>query len=183
MPWSQDQAVRALEFAAEAHGDQEVPGKPYSYVVHLASAAMEVMAAVSFSPHLNADLAIQCALLHDVLEDTDTPESVLLAEFGPSVISGVRALTKNKKLPAAERMRDSLRRILEESPEIGMVKLADRISNLAEPPEHWFEDKIAAYLEEALVIYHSLKHCSDFLSARLKEKIEAYKAYIEDEPQ
>jgi (p)ppGpp synthase/HD superfamily hydrolase len=64
MPWSPDQAARALELAAE---------KPYSYVVHLASAAMEVMAAVSFSPHLNADLAIQCALLHDVLEDTDTP--------------------------------------------------------------------------------------------------------------
>ena len=40
MPWSQDRAARALEFAAEAHGDQRVPGKSYSYVVHLAGVAM-----------------------------------------------------------------------------------------------------------------------------------------------
>jgi (p)ppGpp synthase/HD superfamily hydrolase len=176
MSWSQDQAARALEFAAGAHGNQRVPGKPYSYVVHLASVAVEIMAAIIFSPHLDADLAIQCALLHDVLEDTDTPESVLLAEFGPSVTQGVRALTKNKKFPAAERMRDSLRRILAEPPEIGMVKLADRISNLTEPPAHWLQDKIAAYHKEAVVIHHSLKQCSEFLSVRLMERIEAYKA-------
>lgn len=115
-----------------------MPGQTYSYEVHLAGVAMEVLAA----------LAVQCAL------------------------------TKNKALPPAERMSDSLRRILEEPVEIGMVKLADRICNLAGPPGHWTAAKIAAYREEAVVINHSLKHCSGFLAARLQEKIEAYKAYI-----
>jgi hypothetical protein len=83
-----------------------VPGQTYSYEVHLAGVAMEVLAAVSSDPRLDADLAVQCAL------------------------------TKNKALPPAERMSDSLRRILEEPVEIGMVKLADRICNLAGPPGH-----------------------------------------------
>jgi (p)ppGpp synthase/HD superfamily hydrolase len=181
MPWSQDKYTQALGFAAEAHGDQQVPGKPYSYVVHLASVSMEIMSVLAYTPHLNADLAIQCALLHDVLEDSDTSESVLKAEFGPEVAGGVRALAKNKKLPPSERLKDSLHRILGEPVEIGMVKMADRISNLAEPPEHWFEDKITDYLEEAKVIYHSLRHCNEILATRLKRKIEDYRTNLDDE--
>lgn len=64
----------------------------------------------------------------------------------------MRALTKQKALPAAERMKDSLRRILEEPVEIGMVKMADRISNLVQPPGHWTVQKIAAYRDESRLI-------------------------------
>jgi (p)ppGpp synthase/HD superfamily hydrolase len=47
----------------------------------------------------------------------------------------VAALTKNPAVgdkPA--QMRDSLERICQCSPEVWMVKLADRINNLREPP-------------------------------------------------
>ena len=64
-------------------------------------------------------------------------------------------------------------------PEIAMVKMADRICNLQEPPDHWFEDKIVEYYEEAKVIYQALKHVNPQLADRLKMKTDEYKKYFE----
>jgi len=118
MPWSQEQAVTALEFAAMAHGN----------------------------------LAIQCAFFHDVLEDTDATESAVEVAFGPLVLRGIRALTKNKALPPAERMKDSLR--------------------------HWTAERIAGYRDEAQLIHDSLKHCHEWLATRLLRKIEEYRKHL-----
>jgi (p)ppGpp synthase/HD superfamily hydrolase len=60
---------------------------------------------------------------------------------------------------------------------IKLVKLADRISNLAPPPYYWTKEKIRGYREEAIEIYTALHSASRFLAARLQEKIDAYKAY------
>jgi (p)ppGpp synthase/HD superfamily hydrolase len=106
MPWSQEQAVTALEFAAMAHGN----------------------------------LAIQCAFFHDVLEDTDATESAVEVAFGPLVLRGIRALTKNKALPPAERS--------------------------------------AGYRDEAQLIHDSLKHCHEWLTTRLLQKIEEYRKHL-----
>jgi hypothetical protein len=176
--WSQDKYTRAMEFAAYAHGDQRVPGRPFSYVVHLANVSMEVMAVLPESRGVRFDLALQCAILHDVLEDTPVGAEEIEAQFGPEVRAGVQALTKNKKLPRSERMKDSLRRILRQPVEIGLVKMADRISNLVEPPEDWLEDKVVEYYEEAVLILQNLGHCGALLADRLKERIDAYKRYL-----
>jgi (p)ppGpp synthase/HD superfamily hydrolase len=178
MNWSPDLYRKAINFAALAHVDQTVPGKPYCYLAHVATVAMEIMVAVSKSNYVDADLAAQCAILHDVLEDTDVTPVELENEFGLSVCKGVSALTKNTKLAKKDRMPDSIKRILMEPPEIGMVKMADRISNLQKPPDHWFEDKIAEYYEEAMVIYQSLRHLNSQLADRLKAKIDEYKKYF-----
>jgi (p)ppGpp synthase/HD superfamily hydrolase len=178
MLWSQDSYTRAMMFAADAHGDQRVPGRPYSYVVHLANVSMEVIAILPESKGVRSDLALQCAILHDVLEDTSVGAEEIEAEFGSEVSRGVQALTKNKKLPKPEQMKDSLRRILRQPVEIGLVKMADRISNLTEPPADWLEDKIIAYHEEAGLILQNLKHCSSLLADRLKQKIETYRRYF-----
>tara|TARA_B110000858_G_C17685327_1_gene418605 strand:- start:162 stop:383 length:222 start_codon:yes stop_codon:yes gene_type:complete len=55
-----------IAFAALKHGNQKMPtGLPY--VVHLSNVAMEVFMAHKKEPNFNIDLAIQLALLHDVL--------------------------------------------------------------------------------------------------------------------
>jgi (p)ppGpp synthase/HD superfamily hydrolase len=170
---------KAINFAALAHVDQTVPGKPYCYLTHIASVVVEIMAAISEIKYANADLAVQCAILHDVLEDTDVTTVELEKEFGLSVCKGVSALTKNRKIAKSKRILDSIERILMEPPEIGMVKMADRICNLQEPPDHWFEDKIVEYYEEATIIYQSLRHLNSQLADRLKIKIDEYKKYFE----
>lgn len=179
MKWSPDLYRKAIDFAALAHVDQAVPGKPYCYLAHIATVAMEIMAAISEIKYIDADLAIQCAILHDVLEDTDVTPEELENEFGLSIYKGVSALTKNRELAKRNRMLDSIERILMEPPEIAMVKMADRICNLQEPPDHWFEDKIVEYYEEAKVIYQALKHVNPQLADRLKMKTDEYKKYFE----
>jgi (p)ppGpp synthase/HD superfamily hydrolase len=171
----------AIEFAAGSHGQQRVPGTELTYVVHLASVAAEVLAAAAVEP-FDADFAVTCALLHDTLEDTGAAEEEIERRFGARVARGVRALSKDPRLPTkAEQMADSLARITHEPREVWIVKLADRISNLAAPPAYWTREKRSLYREEARQILATLGAASAHLAARLEAKIEAYGAYI-DEP-
>jgi (p)ppGpp synthase/HD superfamily hydrolase len=176
MRWSQDVYVRALHFAARAHGEQKTPtGMPY--VVHVASVAMEVIAALGCEDAetvCDGDLAVAAALLHDVVEDTRTTIDEVEAAFGAQVAAGVAALTKSKGLAKPDAMKDSLARILLQPREIAMVKLADRITNLAPPPPQWSAAKIASYRDEARLIHDELHGASAFLAERLARRIERY---------
>jgi len=177
MSW-QNKYQKAIHFAAEAHGDQKYPGKSYSYVVHLSLVAMEVTAAVTNAlargESLDADLAVQCAILHDTLEDTGIEYSKIEEIFGKKVADGVQALSKDKSLDRQERMADSLKRIKKQPREVWMVKMADRITNLQPPPTHWTAEKIAEYKKEALQIYREFRAADEFLARRLHDKIESY---------
>ncbi len=177
-PWSPDTYLRTYRFAAQAHHGQTVPGTQISYIMHLSFVSMEVIAALADAPERDGDLAVQCALLHDVVEDTQVTYVQVVAEFGEKVAFGVLALTKDAALDKPLQMPDSLRRIRQQPYEVWMVKLADRISNLAPPPYYWTKDKIARYREEALAIHAALHPASELLARRLLEKIEAYRAYL-----
>jgi (p)ppGpp synthase/HD superfamily hydrolase len=59
-----------------------------------------------------------------------------------------------------------------------MVKLADRILNMNEPPEHWDKAKRKEYQEEAKLILEILKAGSPYLAARLSDKIYTYNRYL-----
>ncbi len=176
--WSQDTYLRAYRFAAQAHLGQTVPGTQVSYIMHLSFVSMEVIAALPEHPERDGNLAVQCALLHDTIEDTQVTYAQVEAEFGAKVALGVLALTKDATLDKPLQMPDSLRRIQQQPYEVWMVKLADRISNLAPPPDYWTKDTIAWYREEALEIHAALHPASDLLARRLLGKIEAYRAYL-----
>lgn len=170
----QDAWIRAWHFAARAHREQMLPGHDLPYIVHIGAVAMEILVAHQQSAFERPNVAVQCALLHDILEDTTTSEAELIAAFGPEVVAGVRALTKDHSLPKQESMSDSLRRIQLQPREIWSVKLADRITNLAIPPSHWSADKVAAYRDEALVILNTLKSAHVDLATRLADRIAHY---------
>jgi len=125
-----DLYVALLRFAAERHRAQLVPGTDLPYLVHVTSVAAEVIAVLP-----DSDLALACAFLHDVLEDTckthDEREAVakdISERFGADVAAGVWALTKDDRLPKSDQMSDSLRRIREQPHAVWAVKLADRIT-------------------------------------------------------
>ena len=67
--WSQEKYIKALKFAAEAHNGQTVPGSDLPYIVHVTMVAMEVIAALAHEDGMDGDLVVQCALLHDAIED------------------------------------------------------------------------------------------------------------------
>lgn len=172
MSWDQDLFKQALDFAAVAHGEQKVPGKPYSYVVHLVKVATEVLCVADGS--FDVDLALQCALLHDSVEDAGVKPEALKARFGERVAAGVQALTKDEAVPREGRMADSLRRIRLQPREVWMVKLADRITNLEPAPAHWSAEKKEKYRAEAREIHDALAGGHAGLASRLREKIDAY---------
>ena len=173
--WNQEKYIKALRYAAEAHHGQKVPGSEMPYVIHVTMVAMEVIAALEHEDGLDGDLAVQCALLHDVIEDTGISYEKLAAEFGPEVADGVLALSKSSLLKSKqEKMADSLARIKQQHREVWMVKLADRITNLQPPPGNWSAEKIARYREEAEEILAALVDASRFLSERLRGKLQVY---------
>jgi (p)ppGpp synthase/HD superfamily hydrolase len=175
-PWSQDAFQQASWFAGRAHLGQTLPGSDVSYVLHLSQVSMEVMAALSRERFENGDLAVQCALLHDVIEDTAVTVDELAAEFSEAVVNGVLALTKNTQLAGGkpEWMRDSLARIREQPHEVWLVKLADRVTNLQVPPAYWTPEKIAYYRIEAQEIHAALGDASPYLGQRLHRSILRY---------
>jgi (p)ppGpp synthase/HD superfamily hydrolase len=177
--FSADRYVAALRFAATKHEGQRMTGSGLPYLVHVVAVAGEVLCVLPREPALDPDLAVGCALLHDTLEDTATTYSELVAMFGAPIADGVRALSKlDDSIPKAERMADSLRRIRLQPREVWVVKLADRITNLAPPPAGWSNDKRRAYRDEAIEIAGALAGASPALEARIRERIAAYSAFF-----
>lgn len=178
--WTSENYQKAIFFAGQAHAGQLFPGSQASYVVHLAEVAMEIQHAWAMDPgDWDADFTVQCALLHDCIEDTDIGFADIEAKFGIALAQAVQALSKNNALPKSERMLDSLRRIQDLArPEVAMVKLADRITNLQCPPDHWDQAKIAKYQQEADVILAHLGHANDYLATKLQNKIREYSRFL-----
>lgn len=169
-----------IKFAGAKHKNQKVSGTETNYLLHISNVAMEIILAHKMNNNFDINYAVQLALLHDTLEDTETKFEELVGEFGKEVALGVQALTKNENLDSKkEKMIDSLNRINQLEKEVGIVKLADRITNLQEPPEHWKKDKIQNYLKEAKLINEMLNDKNEYLNNRLQTKINKYKKYTE----
>lgn len=185
--WTPEEYKRAYLFAARAQRGQSWPGdKDLPYIAHFSLVSIEIITALNLEKHegLDGDLAIKCALLHDVVEDavkgleeTITVEEQIRAEFGKKVADGVLALTKNKNLPKNQRLDDCLVRIKLQPSEIWMVKMADRIVNLEPPPDFWTTEKKKQYHKDAIKIYNSLKDANEYLAKRLGDKIGTYKQF------
>jgi (p)ppGpp synthase/HD superfamily hydrolase len=169
-----------IKYATAKHleKEQKVPGTDLPYVVHLSNVTMEVIVAAFNTEKFDLGFAIQVALLHDTIEDTSADFGELEGRFGVKIAEAVSALTKNKDLPKEQQMMDCLVRIKKLQPEVSAIKLADRITNLQQPPVHWDREKRIKYQKEARVILSELKEGNSFLANRLESKIEEYGKYI-----
>ncbi len=176
---TQELYQNAIRFAGEKHSKQKVPGTNSNYLLHISNVAMEVLLAYNVDPSFDLNFAIQVAILHDTIEDTTADFEEIKNKFTEEVAIGVQALTKDENLASkTERMKDSLNRINKLRKEVGLVKLADRITNLQIPPKDWTKEKVLKYWEEAKLISEVLKGKNDFLNDRLDQKIEEYKTQL-----
>lgn len=168
-----------IKFAAEKHADQNqvIPGTDLPYAVHLSNVTMEILIASQKTKEFDTKFAVQVALLHDILEDTETTFDELVEKFDEEIAQAVLALTKNSEIPKEERMNDSLERIKKLPKEVWAVKLADRITNLQTPPKTWSLEKIKEYQKQASQILNQLSGCNEYLEKRLSERIIKYSKY------
>ena len=109
-----------------------------------------------------SEVAIKAALLHDVIEDTETSESWLRSIMIPKkVIDVVVELTDDKNLPKDQRKEQSIVKARKLSADACLVKVADLHDNCLEilsgaAPAGWGPDRINKYLAWALEVLDAM---------------------------
>jgi (p)ppGpp synthase/HD superfamily hydrolase len=107
--WDREKYIKAWKFATKHHTGQKYggsePDEYIDYINHIGMVCMEVIWALQHTQEkYDADLAIQCAILHDTIEDTDASFDDIKSMFGEQVANGVLALSKNEKIQSKPQM-------------------------------------------------------------------------------
>ena len=152
MPAEQvEQVMRAYEFSATAHrGQTRLSGDPF--ISHPLAVA-QILADM----HMDSQ-AIAAAILHDVIEDTETPVSELEEQFGNEIatlVDGVSKLHQMHFTSRAEAQAESFRKMMLamiEDIRVILVKLADRLHNM-KTMDSMPTEKQARIARETLEIY------------------------------
>lgn len=152
-----DVITKAFNFARHAHkGVRRLSGEPY--IMHPLAVAQIVCSEIGLG-----STSICCALLHDVVEDTDYTVEDIANMFGPKIAQIVDGLTKisggifgNHDSAQAENFKKLLL-TMSDDVRVILIKIADRLHNMrtlgAQIPSKRY--KIAG---ETLYIYAPLAH-------------------------
>ena len=125
----EEMLIKAYNYAKEAHANQKrASGEPY--FIHPCEVADILI-------DLGLDAAtIAAALLHDVIEDTDSTAEDIQREFGDEVLALVSSVTKLEKIvfkSKEEENAENFRKIfvaMAKDVRVIIIKLADRLHNM-----------------------------------------------------
>jgi guanosine-3',5'-bis(diphosphate) 3'-pyrophosphohydrolase len=147
-----DILFRAKEFAREMHEGQVREGGG-AYLIHPLRVAISIMSELG----IHDETLVMAALLHDVVEDSDSGEELLATEFGDATAKLVLVLSRrpDEKRPAQGDSPESpyFGRI-REAGEYGIVlKTADKVDNLRDALYHPSSRKRRVYVAEIDKVY------------------------------
>jgi GTP pyrophosphokinase len=152
----QELVTRAFVFAAAAHeGQQRRSGSPF--IEHPAGVA-RICAQLRLD-----EQTIAAALLHDVVEDTETDIDDVRAEFGDEVAKLVEGVTKLTRIQFQSREQaeaENYRKMvvaMSEDVRVILIKLADRLHNMR-TIEYLGKQKQIQKAKETLEVYAPLAH-------------------------
>jgi len=149
---------RAFEIAADAHIDmRRKSGEPY--ILHPLAVARIVVEEIGLGVTSSV-----CALLHDVVEDTEMTLEDITREFGASyakIIDGLTKISNVVDLKADTTIQaENFRKILltlADDPRVILIKLADRLHNMR-TLESMSREKQLKISSETTYIYSPLAH-------------------------
>ena len=155
---------KAFTLAVDAHkGMRRHSGEPY--IIHPLEVALIVL------DHMNLGAtSVVCALLHDVVEDTDYTLQDIEGIFGKTVSEIIDGLTKIEEVTDTQisKQFETFRKILlsmSKDARVILIKLADRLHNMrtleSMPPEK--QQKIAS---ETVYMYAPLAHRLGFYNIK-----------------
>ena len=128
----------AIVFAVQAHDGMRRKASQTPYILHPMEAAV-IVGTMTDDPHL-----IAAAVLHDVVEDTDTPIEEIGKRFGSRVQALVASETEEKRpdRPAADTWRIRKEESLEvlknaQDDAVLMVWLGDKLANMRSFYREW----------------------------------------------
>ncbi len=138
----------AIDLAKQAHDGQMRRGSDNPYIVHPLRVALILL---EVAEQKNA-VVICAGILHDVLEDSNTPQDHIEDDFGSQVLDMVLSLThpdqkdgettfeRNKRM--FENMRGAGR-------DVHIVKSADRLDNLTTAHQAMKGERLSEYINES----------------------------------
>lgn len=118
--------LEAIRFATRKHQGQVRKDGVTPYSSH----PLRVMTHLSVGLGIADPVVLAAAVLHDTIEDTTTDFDDLEEHFGRPVAEIVSRLTKDKRLPEAEREREYFSSLARAPTEVKLLKLADAYDNL-----------------------------------------------------
>lgn len=156
-----DKAVvrRAFEYARDAHeGVKRKSGEPY--ILHPLAVAKIIVNEMG----LEDPIALACALLHDVVEDTPIELDDIKREFGKKSMEIIDGLTKIPRSTTFDELNsqqaENFRKILltiSDDIRVVLIKLADRLHNMRTLGS-MRREKMLKIASETLYIYAPLAH-------------------------
>ncbi|HZG00497.1 MAG TPA: RelA/SpoT family protein, partial [Chitinophagales bacterium] len=147
---------RAFEMAMDAHKDtRRKSGEPY--IFHPLAVAQIVASEIGLGP-----LAVVCALLHDVVEDTELTLDDIEKEFGKNAAEIINGLTKISVLLDGQGylQAENIRKVLltlAKDVRVILIKLADRLHNMR-TLESMQRNKQIKIASETVYLYVPLAH-------------------------
>ena len=147
---------RAFALAAEAHvGQQRRSGDEF---IHHPLGVAKILAGLEAD-----DPTLAAALVHDVVEDTQTPIEQVQAEFGEEIaalVEGVTKLTRIQFQSREQAQAENYRKMIvamAQDPRVIVIKLADRLHNMR-TIEYLGKQKQLQKARETLEVYAPLAH-------------------------
>ncbi|KAF3420391.1 hypothetical protein E2986_10310 [Frieseomelitta varia] len=140
--------IKCVNFAAIKHKDQRRKDEQETpYINHPIGVANILIQ----EGNIHDPVVIIAALLHDIVEDTNTTFEEIENQFGTEVCNIVKEVTDDKSLPKAERKRLQIQNASKKSHKAKLINLADKLYNLRDLqraiPVGWSQDRVKEYFK------------------------------------
>lgn len=174
--------IKALRFAALKHRDQRRKGSRKAPYINHPIQLVDILWNSGEVIDVNTLIA---AVLHDTVEDTGTSPEEISAAFGDDVRGLVMEVTDDKRLPKMMRKVLQVTGAAHKSPRARQIKLADKISNVAEvgsdPPAEWSLQRQREYLDWTEAVIKGLRGHNPALERRYDEVLAEARRRIEED--
>jgi guanosine-3',5'-bis(diphosphate) 3'-pyrophosphohydrolase len=156
--------LRALRFASQKHRQQRRRDSEATPYINHPIAVAELLVRIG---KVNDLAAVQSAILHDTVEDTQTSAQELEEHFGQEVRLLVQELTDDKSLPKQERKRLQVEHASQLSAYAKQIKISDMICNMEDitetQPPSWSLQRKLEYLNWAQNVAAGCRGCNEHL--------------------
>ena len=161
--------LQAVRFAAEQHRDHRRKGNIAAPYINHPIAVAEQLAQAGLED--NTEL-LMAAVLHDVIEDTETAPEELEERFGAKVMQIVLEVSDDKNLEAKQRKIQVVHHIAGKSTEARLIKLSDLIANVYDVihhPPNWNDERKDRYFAWCNAVVDKIRGIHTGMEARFDE--------------
>lgn len=165
--------LNTIRFAAYKHRNQRRKDKKGTpYINH----PIEVCRVLWETGSVSDPKILKAAILHDVLEDTQTHPDEIRDQFGDEVLSLVQEVTYRKNRPKKIRKNEQIVTASKKSPGAKQIELADKISNIKDtldnPPWNWSKRKKVEYIDWADEVIKGLRGVNQAMEELFDDLVE-----------